>query len=122
MPAQAQETGSVTGTVVDAQNGETLPGANVSIVGTQRGTATNANGQYTIQNVQPGTYSLRASFVGFQAQVVEQVEVAAGEETQLGSLLIPLPMEVIESVTRYQAVLYTSDQKIGLAEQDGQEE
>ncbi|HKL88323.1 MAG TPA: SusC/RagA family TonB-linked outer membrane protein, partial [Salinibacter sp.] len=82
-PAQAQEGGTVTGTVTDAQNGETLPGANVSIVGTQRGTATNANGQYTIENVQPGSYTLRASFVGFQRQAVEQVQVSAGETTQV---------------------------------------
>jgi len=83
LPAQAQDTGTISGTVTDAQNGETLPGANVSVVGTQRGTATNASGQYTIQNVQPGTYSLRASFVGFQPQVVEQVQVTAGETTQV---------------------------------------
>ena len=82
-PAQAQDGGTITGTVTDAQNGETLPGANVSVVGTQRGTATNANGRYTIENVQPGSYSLRASFVGFQPQVVEQVQVSAGETTQV---------------------------------------
>ncbi len=83
LPVQAQETGTITGTVTDAQNAETLPGANVSIVGTQRGTATNAQGQFTIENVEPGLYSLRASFVGFQPQVVEEVEVTAGEETQV---------------------------------------
>lgn len=83
VPVQAQNTGTITGTVSDAQANETLPGANVSIVGTQRGTATNANGAYTISDVEPGSYSLRASFVGFQAQVVEQVEVAAGEEVEV---------------------------------------
>ena len=83
LPVQAQDTGTISGTVIDAQNGETLPGANISIVGTERGTATNAQGQYTLSNVQPGMYSVRASFVGFQPQVREQVQVTAGEETQL---------------------------------------
>jgi len=83
LPVQAQDTGTITGTVTDAQNDETLPGANVSIVGIERGTATNSQGQFTIESVEPGLYSLRASFVGFQPQVVEEVEVTAGEETEV---------------------------------------
>lgn len=98
LPVQAQETGTITGTVVDAQAGETLPGANVSVVGTQTGTATNADGEYTLRNVDPGSYSLRASFVGFQAQVVEQVQVTAGETTEVNFKLSPSEQQLQELV------------------------
>lgn len=109
MPAQAQETGSISGTVTDAQSGETLPGANVSLVGTQRGTATNPNGQYTIANVQPGSYSVQASFVGFQSQTVEQVQVTAGETIQVNFELSPSEQTLEEVVV------------VGYGEQDAED-
>lgn len=77
--AFAQEGGAVQGTVTDAENGEALPGANVVIVGTQQGAATDADGNYTIQEIEPGTYSLRASFLGYQETVREGIQVQAGE-------------------------------------------
>jgi len=98
LPVQAQEAGTITGTVSDAQAGETLPGANVSVVGSEKGTATNAQGEYTLQDVQPGTYSLRASFVGFQESVVEGVEVSAGETTEVDFELTPSQQTLEEVV------------------------
>jgi len=87
--AWAQQTGTITGQVIDAENDETLPGANVVVVETNQGAATNADGQYTISGVEPGTYSVRASFVGFQERVIEEVEVVAGETTQVDFRLQP---------------------------------
>jgi hypothetical protein len=72
--AQAQ-TGTIAGTVTDAETGDTLPGANIRIENTDTGASTNAEGQYEITGVEPGTYRFRVSFVGFQAKVVEDVTV-----------------------------------------------
>ena len=69
------QTGKVTGTVTEAETGEPLPGVNVVIEGTQQGSSTGANGQYTILNVPPGTYTLRATFVGYVPKVIEDVRV-----------------------------------------------
>jgi TonB-linked SusC/RagA family outer membrane protein len=79
----AQETGTVRGTVTDADNGEVLPGANVVMVGTQQGAATNADGEYAIKGIEPGTYSIRASFLGYQEVVRENVQVRAGETSTI---------------------------------------
>lgn len=99
LPVQAQDNmGTITGTVIDAQNGETLPGANVTIVGTDRGTSTDANGQFTLGNVQAGTYSIRASFVGFTPQVREGIEVSAGQETEVTFQLSPTQQTLEELV------------------------
>ncbi|MBS1525895.1 MAG: SusC/RagA family TonB-linked outer membrane protein [Bacteroidetes bacterium] len=56
--------GSIKGTVVDETN-QPLPGASVSIDGTTIGSVTDANGNYTISNVNAGNYSLTAKFVGY---------------------------------------------------------
>lgn len=60
---------TVEGSVVDAENGETLPGVNVVEVGTDRGTSTGTDGTFEIQ-VSGEEATLRFSFVGFQAQTV----------------------------------------------------
>ncbi len=79
-PALAQDTGSVTGSVTDAETGEPLPGASVVIVELQQGGAAGPDGNYTIENVTPGEYTIRASFVGYQeAEADVQIEVEAGQ-------------------------------------------
>ncbi|MFB6098148.1 MAG: carboxypeptidase-like regulatory domain-containing protein, partial [Salinibacter sp.] len=66
--ALAQEL-TVSGTVMDGQTGEPLPGANVRVVGTQIGTATNAQGEYELTVPSPDD-SLRFTFVGYQTRTV----------------------------------------------------
>ncbi|MEZ4700003.1 MAG: TonB-dependent receptor [Rhodothermales bacterium] len=77
MGASAQ-TGKIAGTVRDASTGEALPGVNVVIDGTTQGAVTDLDGFYNIINVRPGTYAVRASFVGYTAQLVEGVQVSTG--------------------------------------------
>lgn len=68
------QTGKIAGIVSDA-TGEPLPGVNVVIEGTTQGSTTDLNGYYVILNVPPGTYELRASFVGFTSKIIEGVRV-----------------------------------------------
>ncbi|UCE17323.1 MAG: TonB-dependent receptor [Gemmatimonadota bacterium] len=79
----AGTTGKISGTVRDADNGEPLPGANVIIEGTTLGAATNMEGFYFIINVPPGTYSLRATMVGYTPQSKTQVKVSTDVTTKL---------------------------------------
>lgn len=58
---------NVSGTVTDSQTGELLPGVNVFIQGLQRGDATNLQGRYSINNVPAGTYTLVATYVGYES-------------------------------------------------------
>ncbi len=97
LTAQAQQ-GTLTGVVIDSTLGEALPGANVRLVGTQQGTSTDANGNYTISGISPGTYTVRASFVGFSPKVVEGVEVRANETTEVDFHLLPSAVQADELV------------------------
>lgn len=83
------QTGTIAGTVTDAEAGEVLPGANVRVMDTNIGASANAEGRYEITGVEPGTYRLRASFVGFQSKVVEEVTVQEGSTTQVNFRLTP---------------------------------
>jgi len=88
MPATVHaQQGTVEGRVVDAQTGNPLAGANVRILGTQRGTTTDSEGRFTIR-VRVGTVPLRASFVGYTA-LRKDVAVEAGETAQIRFRLQP---------------------------------
>lgn len=73
--------GIISGTVTSDATGEPLPGVNVVIEGTKQGTATNASGEYSITGVEAGTYTVRASFIGYGDEVEQGVEVADGKTT-----------------------------------------
>ena len=55
---------SVSGTVTD-ENGNGLAGANVTIEGTNMGAAADASGSYSINGVSTGSYTVSASFIGY---------------------------------------------------------
>jgi len=59
------QVGTLSGVVVDARTGETLPGVNIQVTELNRGTATNLDGEYTIANLPYGQYTVVASFVGY---------------------------------------------------------
>src|SRR6056297_3835623 len=59
----------ISGTVTDVETGEPLPGVNIVIQGTTRGTTTDMDGNYTIDA--PADATLVFSFVGYQKKVVE---------------------------------------------------
>jgi len=69
--------GRIKGKVVDLQTGEALIGANVVIVGSSAGANTDMNGEYLIQNLDPGVYTLKASYVGYQTITISNVRVNA---------------------------------------------
>ena len=87
LPAFAQETGKVTGSVTDATTGSFLPGASALIEGTSLGSATLRDGSYIIPNVPAGTHTLQVSYTGYDDFTVE-VTVAAGEVVYQDASLI----------------------------------
>lgn len=66
---------NVRGRVTDVTTGAALPGVSVVVVNTNQGTSTDANGDYTLR-LNSGSYTLRASFIGYRAQTLP-VQVGA---------------------------------------------
>ena len=63
-PLGAQDTGTVTGTVADAENGQLLDGVQVHIPALGIGVISRDGGQFTIPGVPAGTHELRAELIG----------------------------------------------------------
>ena len=82
----AQGTGSISGLLTDKETGDQpLPFANVTIKGTTKGTTTDFDGLYQIENIEPGTYTLVFSFVGYETLEVPNVNVEANKVTTIHS-------------------------------------
>ena len=77
------QTGVICGTVTDAKIKEPLIGASVVIEGTTVGAITDIDGNFRIENVRPGTYTVAASYVSYQTQTVKDVPVVARQEVVL---------------------------------------
>ncbi|MBD3616938.1 MAG: TonB-dependent receptor [Gracilimonas sp.] len=69
---------AIRGTVTEEGSGEPIIGANLILMGTNQGNATNLNGEYVIRDVQPGTYTIRVSSVGF-VTITEEITVGSSD-------------------------------------------
>jgi hypothetical protein len=75
VPGLMFASGKIKGKVVDASSGEPLVGANVIVVGTSMGAATNVSGEFNVLNLPAGTYTLKTSYVGYQAITLTNIRV-----------------------------------------------
>ncbi len=96
----ASADGAIRGFVVDKTSGEPLPVANVVVVGEERGAATNLDGYFHIPALASGRYTLRVSYLGYNAHEFE-VEVNGGETTPVQLELVPEGVS-LEEVVYYQ--------------------
>ena len=81
------QTASISGTVTAVDTGEPLGGANVvvrqgGLLNIVAGAATDADGQYALGGLSPGTYDVVARFVGFQ-DAETSVTLTSGEQRTL---------------------------------------
>jgi outer membrane receptor protein involved in Fe transport len=98
------QTGKIRGKITDANSKEPLPFVNVIVVGTNYGAATDIDGEYNIIGIPPGTYSVKASAIGYNTQIVENVKTSIDLTTnidfQLSETTIELKQEVVVTATR----------------------
>lgn len=94
--AWAQALGTIKGSVRD-EAGQPLPGANVVVEHTTIGAATDADGRFVLR-LSPGVYTLVASFVGYEPARVSDVQVRAGDTTEVTFVLQPTVLRGAEVV------------------------
>src|SRR5687767_6421007 len=97
----AQQSGAVTGSVVNRQAGAPLRAVQVYLQNTRYGTVTNENGAFLLPGVAAGTYTAVAQLIGF-AQGTQTVTVSAGGTAQvrfeLAEQVLPLQQLVVSGV------------------------
>jgi outer membrane receptor protein involved in Fe transport len=103
----AQDTGSIVGKLTDKElNNEPLAFANVLLKGTTKGTTSDFDGLYEIPNLEPGTYTVIFSYLGYETIEVPNVEIIAGKVTTINA-----PMSASQGVSLDEVVVTTVARK-----------
>ena len=104
----AQNTGKISGVVTDADTGDTIPGAQVVVVGTTLGAITDVDGNYFIIGVPVGQHDVEARFVGYQEQTITGVQISSGYTAEINFELRE-GVELGEIVVEYERPLIQKD-------------
>src|SRR5680860_461631 len=103
----AQSKGSIVGKLTDKElNDDPLPFANVILKGTTTGTTSDFDGLYEIAGLEPGTYTVVFSYLGYETVEIPDVNVEAGKVTTVN-----VPMSASEGVSLDEVVVTTSARK-----------
>ena len=78
-------TGTIRGTITDKVNKSTLPGANIILLNATplKGTSSDANGKFRLENINVGRVSLKITFVGYKDVYLNNLTLNTGKELVL---------------------------------------
>lgn len=85
-PVTAQNA-SISGNISD-KNGEPVPYVNITLENTSRGTISDAEGHYSLQDIESGTYTIIFSSIGYETKKRE-ITLSSSEEEILNITLTP---------------------------------
>ena len=108
----AQTTGKISGTVLDAESGSALMGANVVLEGTRMGAAAGMDGSFYILSVPPGTYDLRIRMMGYKEYLLKGLRVSVNRTSE-----VAVSME--STVMKGDVVVVTADRLTVKKDQTG---
>lgn len=83
---------NIEGVIKDTLTNEPLIGANVILVGTSLGAATDEAGQYIIRGIESGTYVIRVTYIGYET-VEKQIQVKENADIAQDFNLKPIGIE-----------------------------
>lgn len=75
--------GSIEGTVFDKKSRETLVGAQIILEGTTIGAVSNFDGHFLIDNVKPGIYTVKVTYISYNTVIFEKISIASNKRAVL---------------------------------------
>ena len=117
----ARPGGKISGNVIDATDNKPLEYANIVLFDEEThtmitGTVTNPSGNFSLEKIKPGKYSLEVKFIGYERNVVEEVTLTRGSfHIDLGTIKLTratYETEEVEVVAEKTVVEYKIDKKV----------
>jgi len=115
------QSGKIEGRITDKSNNEPLPFVNVIIDGTNIGSSTDFDGKFIFTGLEPGFINLRASFVGYNSILSDDILITNSGTAYIELQMTPSATKLDEVVIKVSPFERPNDapmsmQKIGLAE------
>ena len=113
--------GNVKGTIMDQETNEPLEYVSVAIFTKHdqelvTGTITELDGSFAISGLDKGDYYVEVSFIGYEKQIVKEIEIEASKiNIDLGEIILPrsvAQLDEIEVVAEEMSVEYKIDRKV----------
>jgi outer membrane receptor protein involved in Fe transport len=92
-------TGKIVGTAVDKSTGLPLAGVNIELLQLPLGAATDQDGYYLITNVPPGTYALKATYIGYRDMEIKNVDVTVDQTTRIRIEMQETTIDLSDAIT-----------------------
>ncbi|MDE0962934.1 MAG: carboxypeptidase-like regulatory domain-containing protein [Candidatus Latescibacteria bacterium] len=99
-PVQASTGGKIAGVVTDANTGDALPNANIIVVDSAMGTTADEKGRFFILNVPTGTYTLRATYIGYAPIQIQDLIVSTGLTSSVDIGMASAKIQVDEMIIK----------------------
>src|SRR5688572_10761042 len=99
--AWGQNRGSLSGKITDAQS-QPVAGVTVRLINSPYGTATDANGSYSVSEIPSGDYTLQITAIGFASQ---------RRNVTIGSATETFDIQLEESTSQLDAVIVTAQKQ-----------
>jgi len=115
----ADNTATLKGTVTDASTGAPLQNANIVLEGTGLGGAADAEGRFIITDIEPGTYIMKVTRIGYEPVLLKDIRLGAGDSKILDIKLTAgvinmrdVSVEADKFQTRYQDINRAGSQSL----------
>ncbi|NLT51561.1 MAG: TonB-dependent receptor [Ignavibacteria bacterium] len=97
-----QTKGIISGKVTDKFTKQPVPGVNILVEGTTTGAASNLSGEFVIEGVEPGSYRLRATAIGYESLLKTDIVVNTARP-------VFVTFEMLESVIELEGITIKSE-------------
>jgi TonB-dependent receptor len=85
------QAGKISGKVISAGSGQPLSGATLTLVEKARTKAADQNGAFSFNKLEAGTYSIKCTYVGYDAKIVDEIIVKDNDNTDISISLDVTP-------------------------------
>jgi CarboxypepD_reg-like domain len=110
------QTGKIAGKVISAGSGQPLAGATLTLVEKVRTKAADQNGVFSFGKLEAGTYSIKCSYTGYDAKIIEEIIVKDNDNTDINiSLDVKASDEVVVRAPKRLKAAGATDQSLLIA-------
>ena len=91
-------TGKISGKITDSETSKPMIGVNILVKDIGTGSVSDIDGEYTISNIPPGTYTIEATYIGYSKVVLQNILVSQNRTSYQNFSLTPETIEGKEVV------------------------
>ena len=91
-------TGKISGKITDSETSKPMIGVNILVKDIGTGSVSDIDGEYTISNIPPGTYTIEATYIGYSKIVLQNILVSQNRTSYQDFSLTPETIEGKEVV------------------------